>query len=255
MGEDRVAFNLSKCEYFSVSRNLYELLHIARGDRDYAEWALTDGLGFAILLGLTPKIERSPLGFYDVVWGRWRGDKVVVVGDYTRELSRVEEMCPTWRSINKLVELAVAELFIYLTQTAPDEETRKKYRGVTLYLLWLILNTAFTIVKPQRIRKEVAEITAETGSLSLALDVVYSKMDDTWKYCPDIVEEYEKPQRFYIASGCWTSIADEQLEMLDETRVFETDLLADYTAVPSDVVTAWNGFWKTVEECPGTAEC
>ena len=255
MGEDRIAFNISKCEYMGIARNFYELWHIAEGDRDYAEWALTDGVGFAILLGLTPMIDRPPLGFYNMVWGRWRNDRIIIAGDYTGELTRVDEMCPLWRSISGLVDLAVADFFIYLTQNAPDEEAKRRYRGVALYLLWLALGTKFTVADPQRIRMEVAEITVETGSLSLALDVVYSRMTETWKYCPDIIEEYEKPQPYYIASGCWASIADKQLEILDYTKVFETDLLSDYTVIPSDIAMAWDGFLKMVEECPDSPEC
>jgi len=252
MGEDRAVNNLTKCEYFIVSRNFYGLWNIAEGKSDYADWNL-DELGFAILLGLTPPIE-SILGFYERVWGRWNGDRLIATGDYTREEGRVNGMCLDWRPISNLVDLAVAEFYLHLARITDDEEKRRAYRGIALYKLKMTLNSAFTVADPQRIRKEVAEITAETGSLSLALDIAYGRMDENWKYCKH-VEEYEKPHAYNLGYGCWYPIADEQLEMLDETRVFETDLLADYTAVPSDIVTAWSGFWRMAEECPDAAEC
>jgi len=259
MGEDRAVWNLTKCEYLVVNRNWPELVDMARGINDWAEWALNGGFGLAVLLGLTPYVE-SPLGFYEKVWGRWHGDRLVVTGDYTRADARVAETCK-WTNISSLVDLAIAELFMHMAKNTVSRKERERYRGTAIWLLTTTLPRTVSTVEPSYFTKKLAEIVAETGSYSLALDVVISEIDDLRQYCEKVIAVYPVPAvykgaKIYVASNCLRlSMWDEQLEMLDRTRVFETDLLNDYTAVPSDVATAWNGFLRIEEECPDSADC
>jgi len=249
MGEDRGIWNLDKCEIVSASRNYYELLRIGRGERDWAEWEGLGGLRLALLLGLTPK--HIPGLFYEKYWRRWNGDRIAVTGDYTKADGMIYDMCSTWTDITEVVDLALAELFIYLSFTAQDKKSKKKYMGVALWTLRNRLKRTFTVASPSTIVKLMADVVQETGSLRLAKDEALKESEEGFMYCRRIEEKFDAPLRFYIGTDCLRAPSDYQLEWLDESKVFETFFREDeHLAVPSDIAYAFNAFMRMMEGRP-----
>lgn len=246
MGEDRGIWNLDKCEVVSASRNYYELIRISRGEHDYAKWEGLGGLRLAVLLGLTPQIP-SILTFYEKYWGRWNGDRIAVTGDYTKADGMVYNMC-TWTDITEVVDLAIAELFLYLALVAQDRDSKKKYAGVALWILRNSLERSLITSNPLTIVKLMADTVQETGSLRLAIDEAFNESEKGLRYCKRIEQSFDTPLTFYIGADCTRVVSDYQLEWLDESRVFEMYFREDeHLAVPSDVVYAFNAFMRMVE--------
>jgi len=246
MGEDRIIWNVDKCEYIVASRNYVELYNILDGKDDWADWEYAGGLKFALLLGLTPHISFSPFGLYERYHGRWAGNRIIATGDYTRVDSRVYEMC-NWVDITDVVELALAEMFMSLATTAQGER-QKKYRAVAIRLLRYTLEDVYVVMHPSAVVKKMAKTVMETGSLDLAVDEAIRDCDKEYRYCKRIEEEFDVEPQFYIGVDCRCSAGDEQLKWLDESRAFEMLFREDgHLAVPSNVVYAFNAFMRMME--------
>jgi len=215
-GEYRHIFNLDKCEYIMAEYAYAEAKKVLGGAQDWADWADTGALEFAVLIGVAPKVP-SPLGFYERYWGRWAGDRIAAVGDRTGEFKNFIESCE-WVDLTLNANIATAELYMSLASASGG----KRYRDLTIWILRR-LHKVTTSMPPEDYRLSIAKKTVELGSYREAFKH-YAELitSEHLKYCTRAVERLDVPfVPLYIGEGCLQPSYDSVIHMLDDVRPFD----------------------------------